>query len=286
MADFQTHIGASTITGIGYAVWGYNQGVPLETAALGAGLCSVSGMLPDLDSDSGVPHRESFAFLAAIVPALMIDRFQHLGWANETIAIATGAIYLLIRFPLAAFFRNYTVHRGMWHSVPACGIAGLVTFLLVSRDDFMLRVFLAFAVMLGFFSHLLLDEIWSLQIAGSGGVGLKKSWGTALKFWSDSAWANFVTWGKLILFGTIAAGDPMLMERYQYTVPFNTRNIAEDLDEFADKAGHAITNRWGLDDDADQHPGISHEDHVSPSKIARPPAPIRQPSAPPSQRRR
>jgi len=55
MAGFKTHITVSTLTGIAYGAWGYHSGAPLETCILAGGLCSVSGMLPDLDSDSGRP---------------------------------------------------------------------------------------------------------------------------------------------------------------------------------------------------------------------------------------
>ena len=65
---------------------------------LAGGLCSVSGMLPDLDSGPGVPLRESVAFAAAVVPMLMIDRLAQLGLAPETMVLAGGLIYLLIRF--------------------------------------------------------------------------------------------------------------------------------------------------------------------------------------------
>ena len=78
MAGFKTHITTSTLLGVGYGAGGYYFGIPLETCMLGAGLCSVSGMLPDLDSDSGIPLRETSMFAAAIVPILMLDRFRDL----------------------------------------------------------------------------------------------------------------------------------------------------------------------------------------------------------------
>ena len=54
MPGFKVHITASTMLGAAYgttACIGYDQ--PLETSLLAAGLCSVSGMLPDLDSGPG-----------------------------------------------------------------------------------------------------------------------------------------------------------------------------------------------------------------------------------------
>ena len=53
MADFKTHISASTMLGVGYGVVGYSNGMTWDSCVVAAGLCSVSGMLPDLDSDSG-----------------------------------------------------------------------------------------------------------------------------------------------------------------------------------------------------------------------------------------
>src|SRR5262245_50711113 len=87
MAGFQTHIATSTLAGIGYGVWGYQCGAPLETCLLAGGLCSVSGMLPDLDSDSGRPVQEMSALAAAVVPMLMLDRFSTLGWSHEMMAV-------------------------------------------------------------------------------------------------------------------------------------------------------------------------------------------------------
>ena len=50
--------------------------------------------------------------------------------------LAGAAIYLLIRFGAAgAVARCITVHRGMFHSIPAAVIFGEIAFLLASGDD-------------------------------------------------------------------------------------------------------------------------------------------------------
>jgi hypothetical protein len=178
-----------------------------------AGLCSVAGILPDLDSDSGVPVRETMAFVAATIPALMIPRFVQLGFDVEHIALATGLIYLAIRFGASDLFKRYTVHRGMWHSLPAAAIAGLLTFLIVSGSTLEIRLFKTAAVVLGFLVHLTLDEIWSIEVR-RGKMRIKKSFGTALKFWTTkSLWPNVSTYGKLALLVAVLIGDPYLMEQ-------------------------------------------------------------------------
>ena len=190
MADFKTHITTSTVLGIGYGAAGYFYGqLPVETCILAGGLCGVSGMLPDMDSDSGRPVQEMSAFAAACIPMLMLDRFETWHWSKETIVLAAAVIYVAIRFGVAALFKRYTVHRGMWHSIPACLVCGLLTFLIVSHQDLALRLFKSGAVMLGFLSHLVLDEIWSVSLR-SGKLNIKRSMGTALKFWGKESWAN------------------------------------------------------------------------------------------------
>ena len=216
MAGFKTHITVSTTLGIGYGAgaW-FLFDVPGPTCTLAAGLCSVSGMLPDIDSDSGVPFRESMAFAAAVIPMMMIDRFEQFGWMTETMVLVGGLIYLAIRFGLASLLRRYTVHRGMFHSIPAAIIAAQVAFLVCSCDDLALRYYKSAAVLIGFMSHLLLDELYSIEWH-RGRFRLKKSFGTAIKFWGHrSLWANVSTYGKLILLTYVVLRDPVWMNKFE-----------------------------------------------------------------------
>ncbi len=215
MAGFQTHITVSTVTGVAYGVWGYQCGAPIQTCLLSGALCSVSGMLPDLDSDSGRPVQEISALAAAVVPLLMLERFKDFGWSHETMAVVGAAMYGAIRFGAAELFKRYTVHRGMWHSIPACLACGLAAFIIVSGPDLAIRLFKAGAVSLGFLTHLVLDEIWSFRVT-SGRLNVKKSLGTALKFFGSDRLANATMIGLLGLLSFIAVGDPMLMNRYGY----------------------------------------------------------------------
>jgi len=207
VADFKTHITTSTVLGIGYAAGAYQFfHVPAPTSMLAGVLCSVSGMLPDLDSDSGIPLRESLAFAAACVPMMLSSRIPT-GWTNEMIVLAGAGLYILVRFGIGKLLMKYTVHRGMFHSIPAALIAGGVAFLLCATGDIYMRAFKAGGVLIGFFSHLILDEIWSIRF--KGGIGLKSSSGTAMKLWGDSMWANLSCYAKLILVGIFVLNDPV-----------------------------------------------------------------------------
>lgn len=212
MAGFETHITVSTFLGIGYGAMGYANGAPSSSCLVAGGLCSLAGMLPDLDSDSGVPVREMMALTAALVPALMIPRFEQLGFDREQFVLATAIVYLAVRFGVGGLFKGYTVHRGMWHSLPAAAIAGLATFLLTGGGELPIRLFKSGAVVLGFLSHLMIDEISSVQV-GRRGVRIKRSLGTSLKLWSRrSLWANISTYAKLAVLVALAMGDPYLMK--------------------------------------------------------------------------
>jgi hypothetical protein len=226
MAGFKTHIATSTTLGVGYAAGAhYFFGVPPETCVLAGGLCSMSGMLPDLDSDSGVPLRESVAFAAAAIPMMMVRRFERLGMPLESMILACMVIYLVIRFGLAAILKKYTVHRGMFHSLPAALIAGECTFLVFDQENLWLRYFIAGSVVLGFLSHLVLDEIWSIDVR-RGRLRLKSSFGTAIKFWGDNLWANVSTYAKVVLLTYLVAQDPQWMAQFD---PGGSREVADQL---------------------------------------------------------
>jgi len=234
MAGYQTHLAASTTLGIGYAAIGYATGLPASTCTLGAGLCAFAGILPDLDSKTGIPVREVVSFTAAVVPLLMVDRFIYMGWSNEMIALAGGLIYLAIRFGMVRVFRRYTVHRGMWHSVPAALTAATVTFLICAYPDMTPRFYKAGAVLTGYLGHLLLDELYSIEW-NSGRLRFKKSFGTAFKFWSrQSRWANVSTYGRLLLFILLALGDPLVVKQLpddHTEVSRTARQLLEDAVE-------------------------------------------------------
>ncbi len=213
MPGFRVHITGSTIVGAGYgaAAWYVGDMHPV-TCGLGAGLCAVSGMLPDLDSGPGIPLRESVAFAAAVVPMMMIHRFQQLGMPLEAMILAGAAIYLGIRFGLSWLLKSYSHHRGMFHSLPAAAIAGQITFLAFGSEEPLRRYFVCSAVVLGFLTHLVLDEIWSVKM-GWFGPKVKKSFGTALKFHGPVLWPNLLTYALALALGAIAAGDAAWTER-------------------------------------------------------------------------
>ncbi|QEG24424.1 metal-dependent hydrolase [Mariniblastus fucicola] len=210
MADFKTHITASTILGIGYGgVAHLKFDVPLGHCMIAGALCSVAGMLPDLDSKSGIPQREMLCFVSVLVPMLMMFRFQELGFTAEQMVFVAGVSYVVIRFGLGELFKRFTKHRGMWHSIPAAAVAAMATYLVCFSPETGIRLFKAWSVFLGFILHLLLDELYSVDMMGRR---LKKSWGTALKFFGKDSFANISTYTKVGLLALLIANDGTLMD--------------------------------------------------------------------------
>ena len=212
MADFKTHLTASTIVGLGYggAACGLAH-MPLSSCVLAAGLCGASGMLPDIDSGPGRPLREITSFLAVAIPAMLFGRLQYYGLSQSSIILVGVAIYLAIRFGLSALLRRYTVHRGMFHSLVAAAIFGELTYLLLYDDSNIVRWLIAGGVVLGFLTHLCLDEIYSVQ--WDGRLRVKKSFGTALKVFAHGWWPNVSAYGKFALLTFLVVSEPSFVEK-------------------------------------------------------------------------
>jgi hypothetical protein len=212
MAMFPTHIKCSTVAGIvGGTVAYIGYGVPLTTSAVGGGLCAIGGILPDIDSGPGIPLREITTFLASAVPTMLITRLLAYKLDQESLILVGAILYVGIRFGLAHFLRHYTVHRGMFHSFPSMAIFGELTYLLFYGETMFVRVFMVSAVCLGFFIHLLLDEIYSVE--WDGRPRLKRSFGTAMKFAGENWWANATCYGKLIVLTYFVLIDPAVVQQ-------------------------------------------------------------------------
>jgi membrane-bound metal-dependent hydrolase YbcI (DUF457 family) len=190
MAGFRTHITVSSVLGIAYGGAAVQPlGFSTEAAVLAAGITAVGGMLPDLDSDSGTPIREMFGLTAVLVPVMFVARFRNMGVSQEGVLATLLFGYVIIRYGVANVFKRLTVHRGMYHSIPAMLIAGLCVYLAYDSNDRNVRLLLGCGVMLGFLSHLVLDEIYSVDWRGMT-PKLKSSAGTAFKFGSSSVFAT------------------------------------------------------------------------------------------------
>jgi hypothetical protein len=219
MAAFKQHIMFSSVLGAGYAGVLAHMGMEPIHSALAGALCGVSGMLPDLDSDSGRPVREMFGLTAIAVPLLLSQRMLDAGVPPEGVVLLGGMIYLAIRFGVASVFKHLTVHRGMFHSIPAAIIAAEIVFLAHDCPEALGRLVLAGGTLLGFLSHLVLDELYSVDVRGLK-VQLNKAAGSALKLFSQSVPATLGTWALLGFLTYLVAIDKGYLQPIHFSIDY------------------------------------------------------------------
>jgi hypothetical protein len=271
MAGFRMHVGTSTLLGCGYAgVLSLGYGVPADTAVVSGAMCGFAGMLPDLDSDYGVPLREIMAFCAATIPMMLVARFQSLGLGHDAMALAAVAMYLAVRFGVTKLIRKYTVHRGMFHSFPMLFIFAGLAFLITGASPIDVRCFKAGGVAGGFLSHLVLDEIYAIEWKG-GRWRFKKSFGTAMKFWGDDHWSNFTVYAKLAVVAMAILGEPTVFKQLESKNP----QFAAQFNELRNRIGTLNPNV--LAQGAPNGPSAANAGPVGWPQVATSPQPLNAP---------
>lgn len=220
MGNFRQHITASTATGVVYGLAGYACGVPASTCLLAGGGCSMAGMLPDIDSGHSRSFQECIYLAAAVTSMLLINRLKEFPINPELITLAGAGMFLFFRFGIGSMLRKMTVHRGIYHSIPMAVIAGEVGFLL-SAGSTELRLFKGFGIFLGFMSHLMLDEMFSVDLNNRR---LKKSFGTAIKLLDyKNIPATIAVYTVLFFLAVLSTKEPELTDPFEIA---NNQHVA------------------------------------------------------------
>ncbi len=165
MGSFTQHITCSTVTGIVLGGIAYHTGFSIPTCLLAGGLCSVAGMLPDIDSDTSRSFQECIYLAAGLATILWVHRLLQFNLSQDIIVLNGAGIFLFVRYAVGGFVKKVTSHRGMIHSIPAAVLAGELLFF-ISAGSTPERLLKAFALTLGYFSHLVLDEYFSIDSTG------------------------------------------------------------------------------------------------------------------------
>ena len=215
MGNFQQHITCSTATGIAVGGIAYHFGVDPSACLVAAGLCSFAGMLPDIDSNTSKSFQECLYLTAGVGCILAASRLRYHGIDPDLAMLGGAVIFLLLRFGLGTLIKKYTSHRGMIHSVPAAILCGQLIFFVVT-GDVAERLVKAAALTIGFLSHLILDEVYSIDSSGSS-IRLKRSFGTALK-WTNPKNKGLVTalYALIFCLGYGIYTNPEVMERTEH----------------------------------------------------------------------
>jgi membrane-bound metal-dependent hydrolase YbcI (DUF457 family) len=195
MANFATHLNITAfISAIGVVSVEYlNISTSNALEFFFAGI--VGGVLPDIDHDKSTPVKILQFFFSNLIA--FIVTFEYIGkYPILNVLFIWISSYLLVSF-MFYLFKKFTTHRGMFHSIPAAFIFWFLTSLLSNYFGLEIKksYLLGFFVFLGYITHLLLDEIYSVDIMGNK---LKKSFGSALKLYSNKKSINLFVY--LLLF--------------------------------------------------------------------------------------
>jgi len=201
MADFHTHItvaaAASLLAGSSLLQAGT---VTLPQAAVLVFAGTVAGLLPDVDSDHSIPAQWLFRLLSAVLFAL-VWQMMPASMPTAEMLLYAGTSALLMRYPLVQLFTRITVHRGLFHSLPAAMLAGLAMAAMgqcLLHWPPVLYQWSAVFVCGGYLLHLLLDELFSVNLMGAS---LKASFGTALTLFSPASWLSYVLMYSAVIVG-------------------------------------------------------------------------------------
>lgn len=199
MANFNTHFNvafaASGIAGLFlYKVGLITTGLYLSCVLAG----TLGGLLPDIDSESSTPVRVGFRVVSMAVAFAMVIHYTD----RYSVSMLLGLwalTYITIRHGILRLYSHLTVHRGVVHSVPYMALLALLavysSYYLFEQNT-VSSWFIGAFVLGGALIHLILDEMYSVNLLG---VRLKKSFGTALKFFEwDRKFTYIILYGLVI----------------------------------------------------------------------------------------
>ena len=204
MASFRGHIGAGLLVGV--VVTGI---FVLKSIVTGFAVPSalfiaivIGSFMPDLDSDTSIVFSIVYSLFTSVVLAVTgYLTFQAFGPDIKTIAINVAMALVVTWLVVRPLFMSITVHRGMFHSIPAALVAGLLGYhaVLYFGGDITIAIWFGIGFTVGYITHLVLDELYSGVNFLGNPFKPSKSIGTALKFYDRDNGANTFTYLLLIV---------------------------------------------------------------------------------------
>lgn len=151
------------------------------------GLGTLGSLLPDLDANNSVPTRVGTSLFAITLAFGTVFLLANTRSSLVELALAWLITYVVCRTLVFVLFTRFSVHRGVFHSVPAAALFGLLTTVFAARllQQPPLRAWLAGSFVAGgYLVHLILDEWYSVSLAN---LRVRRSLGSACKLWSRAS---------------------------------------------------------------------------------------------------
>ena len=192
MANFTTHIGAGTVVSGALATLTLAADVIAPENLVAVTLAGVLGsVLPDIDLKDSRPSRAMFAGLGIFFSFAVLFNAVMLKLSIAELWVMWLGTLVFVRYGLHYVFHKFSVHRGIWHSLLAgafCSVTTAIVFYYLLRRPEGVAWLAAGFMMIGYLTHLILDEIYSVDVMD---VRIKSSFGTAVKlFDSRYPWAS------------------------------------------------------------------------------------------------
>jgi len=205
LANFKTHmVVGATVSGVSSTLLLSAGNITDSDALLLFTLGTIGSLLPDIDSKTSIPFKVTFTLLSVFLSFIMI--FSKANYSLIEQLILWLASFYFMKLIVMKLFIELTSHRGIFHSIPMGFLLGILGTMLLKTlfwIDSSIAVWSGFFITLGFLTHLILDEVYSVDLANKR---MKKSFGTAFTFYKkNNVFGTFVLYFLIIaLFQNIA----------------------------------------------------------------------------------
>ena len=198
MGNFVHHLSGGIAIGAACGAVAYYQfHTPVTDAAAFAIIACVGSLLPDVDSPHSKPNDMAFGLASVLAPVFTLQSVGIWKFTSSQIILIALFLYGFVRYGLRTLMRQFSVHRGMFHSIPAAIVWGALVYQAFRLSPQLIKNVAAASALLGFITHLVIDEMFSLVSFDGTQLAPKKSFGTALKFASSSLLATTTTYALM-----------------------------------------------------------------------------------------
>jgi membrane-bound metal-dependent hydrolase YbcI (DUF457 family) len=185
----------------------YQLRAPFTDAAACGIIACVGSLLPDIDSPNSKPNDMAFGLASVLSPVFVLQGIGINKLSSSEIILLALSVYVLVKYGARALMKEFSVHRGMFHSIPAAVIWGALVYQAFRLSPQLIKNAAAASALVGFITHLIIDEMFSFVNFDGARIAPKKSFGTALKFYSSSLLATTSAYAVMFLLLYICAHD-------------------------------------------------------------------------------